>query len=45
MIDAQDAERFDEAAAELHALSATKEFRGVPFVVLANKFDHPGAST
>jgi len=45
MVDAQDAERFDEAAAELHALSAAKGLEGVPFLVLGNKIDHPDAST
>jgi GTP-binding protein SAR1 len=45
MVDAQDAERFDEAAAELHALSAAEGLEGVPFLVLGNKIDHSGAST
>jgi GTP-binding protein SAR1 len=45
MVDAQDAERFDEAAAELHALSAAEGLERVPFLVLGNKIDHPGAST
>ncbi|KAH6633925.1 ADP-ribosylation factor family-domain-containing protein [Chaetomium sp. MPI-SDFR-AT-0129] len=43
MVDAQDPTRFDEAAAELHALSATEGLEGVPFLVLGNKIDHPAA--
>ena len=42
-VDAKDPGRFDEAAAELHALSAIEELAGVPFVVLGNKIGHPGA--
>ena len=45
MVDAQDSERFDEAAAELFALSATEGLEGVPFLVLGNKIDLPGAGT
>ena len=46
MVDAaQDAERFDEGAAELHALDAGEGLEGVPFLALGNKIDHPGAST
>jgi GTP-binding protein SAR1 len=45
MVDAQDAERFDEAAAEFHTLSAAEGLEGVPFLVLGNKIDQPGAST
>ncbi|KAK3298051.1 ADP-ribosylation factor family-domain-containing protein [Chaetomium fimeti] len=45
MVDAQDVERFDEAAAELHALSAAEGLDGVPFLVLGNKIDRPGAIT
>jgi GTP-binding protein SAR1 len=44
MVDVHDFERFAEAAAELHALSAAKELKGVPFLVLGNKIDLPGAS-
>jgi GTP-binding protein SAR1 len=44
MVDAHDAERLDEAAKELHALSAAEGLEGVPFVVLGNKIDRPGAS-
>jgi GTP-binding protein SAR1 len=43
MVDAQDVERFDEAAAELHALATAEGLEGVPFLVLGNKIDHPGA--
>ncbi|KAK3302242.1 small COPII coat GTPase sar1 [Chaetomium strumarium] len=45
MVDAHDTKRFDEAAAELHALSAAEELEGVPFLVLGNKIDHPDAIT
>jgi len=44
MVDAHDAERLDEAAKELHALSAAEGLEGVPIVVLGNKIDRPGAS-
>jgi GTP-binding protein SAR1 len=41
IVDAQDPGRFDEAAAKLHDLLAIEELKGVPFVVLGNKVDHP----
>ncbi|KAK4122683.1 Arf-domain-containing protein [Parathielavia appendiculata] len=45
MVDARDTERFDEAAAELHALDAARGLERVPFPVLGNKIDCPGAET
>jgi GTP-binding protein SAR1 len=43
LVDASDRERFGEARAELDALLGLEEIKGVPFVVLGNKIDCPGA--
>ncbi|KAK3329404.1 hypothetical protein B0H66DRAFT_23333 [Apodospora peruviana] len=46
MVDARDPERFDEAAAELHALSTAEGLEGVPFLMVSGiKIDHLGAVT
>ena len=37
MIDVTDAKGFDLAAAELHALAAAKELKGVPILVFGNR--------
>lgn len=43
MVDAIDVDRFPEAKAELDALLAMEDLSKVPFLVLGNKIDHPGA--
>nr|NP_001120457.1 uncharacterized protein LOC100145554 [Xenopus tropicalis]AAI61242.1 LOC100145554 protein [Xenopus tropicalis] len=43
VVDSADCERFQEARLELEAILDTDEMRGVPFVVMANKQDLPGA--
>ncbi|XP_066444125.1 uncharacterized protein [Eleutherodactylus coqui] len=43
VVDSADPERFREASSELSAILETDEMRGVPFVVMANKQDLPGA--
>ncbi|CAH2319209.1 ADP-ribosylation factor-like [Pelobates cultripes] len=43
VVDSADWERFDEAKSELEAILEHDEMRGVPFLVMANKQDLPGA--
>ncbi|XP_075702702.1 uncharacterized protein LOC142666514 [Rhinoderma darwinii] len=43
VVDSADPERFQEAREELIAIMENNEMRGVPFVVMANKQDLPGA--
>ncbi|XP_069810009.1 uncharacterized protein [Dendropsophus ebraccatus] len=43
VLDSADPERFREANSELNAILEDDEMRGVPFVVMANKQDLPGA--
>uniref|UniRef100_A0A8C5Q8U9 ADP-ribosylation factor-like protein 14 n=1 Tax=Leptobrachium leishanense TaxID=445787 RepID=A0A8C5Q8U9_9ANUR len=43
VVDSADWERFPDAKSELDAIFETDEMKGVPFVVLANKQDLPGA--
>ncbi|XP_068119715.1 uncharacterized protein [Hyperolius riggenbachi] len=43
VVDSADPERFLEAQTELNAILEHDEMRGVPFVVMANKQDLPGA--
>ncbi|XP_075134790.1 uncharacterized protein LOC142209664 [Leptodactylus fuscus] len=43
VVDSADPERFEEAREELNAILEHDEMRGVPFVVMANKQDLPGA--
>eukprot|EP00079_Xenopus_tropicalis_P018030 XP_004918748.1 PREDICTED: ADP-ribosylation factor [Xenopus tropicalis] len=43
VVDSADCERFQEARLELEAILDAEEMRGVPFVVMANKQDLPGA--
>jgi len=45
VVDATDAEGFDEATAELHALAAAPELLGASFLVLGNKSDSRRAGT
>ncbi|KAM4692062.1 uncharacterized protein WCC33_016887 [Rhinophrynus dorsalis] len=43
VVDSADWERFPEARLELEAILENDEMRGVPFLVMANKQDLPGA--
>uniref|UniRef100_A0A8C5R7P1 ADP-ribosylation factor-like protein 14 n=1 Tax=Leptobrachium leishanense TaxID=445787 RepID=A0A8C5R7P1_9ANUR len=43
IVDSADQERFPEAKSELEAIFENEDMRGVPFVVMANKQDLPGA--
>eukprot|EP00079_Xenopus_tropicalis_P018029 XP_004918747.1 PREDICTED: ADP-ribosylation factor-like [Xenopus tropicalis] len=43
VVDSADCERFQEARLDLEVILDDEEMRGVPFVVMANKQDLPGA--
>lgn len=45
LVDAIDRQRFPEAKRELDGLLSSDELRGIPFLVLGNKIDMPGAAS
>lgn len=43
LVDAKDPDRFPEAKVELDALLEMEDLSKIPFLILGNKIDHPGA--